>query len=171
MKMNKRGQNLAENKLMVLILVVLVLVLVIMAIFRFDLINRFKNLPGYSYSQEDKLIDYTKLTDAQVLDLFGKPVGQFKIDGTFGSREYYIFLFENGNLVRTKFYLRGTNIMGDIYIDEWGLDDKVAKIDKNFVSVLSGAIESLSEPQKSQLVRLDQSQDIGNNQLYKRVAK
>lgn len=164
------------NKLLVLILAILVLVFLIFAILKFDLVNRWKNSPGYTYDLTNNQIDYSTLTNDQVKDLCGEKIGFINFVGTYGNRQSYIHLYESGKPVVSDFYIKGTNNDGILYM--WRpfykfhiFDLEVGSIKANLISVLPGIYDSLNEPQKSQLMKIDQSKDCGSNQLFKKVAK
>ena len=139
---NKKSQSLAINKIIIIILIVLVIALVIFFIYREDLWNYIKNLPGYTVSKNDTEVDYTFMTPDQLSKYECTPVGNIAYSKSMTSPDYYIYT-EN---TKTNLYVSDSNVLLDIgnsFVNTLGfgeaviigtIENNVIKIDSKFLN-------------------------------------
>jgi hypothetical protein len=113
-KINRKGQ---VGTIGVVIISLLVLAIVLGGIFRADIYRYVKNLPSYSIvTPEDS--DLTKLSDAEVKNLYGEKVGNVE------RTDRYFYLYYDG--AKTDIYLEDNLIYFDV--SGWGNDLEIGKV-------------------------------------------
>ncbi len=195
--MKRKAESLALNKLIIIILVILVILAVLMFIFRAEVLEWFRNLPGYTYNETDKEIEASELSDAQVAGMCPenyRGIGFIGgLEGTMGFREKYVhFLIKDNKYLKTKLYWRGTNQEAKIWLlkkdkvfgFDWLEGDlEVAKVEKGLILVneqfldLDSEIHQRTRFDKEKSVELRQflefvrilhnSYTVGNNKICK----
>lgn len=100
---HKKGE-LEQGKTVAIILVVLLIAVVAIIIFRQDITNWIRSLPGYE-PPEDSETDVSKLSDAEIKSFCPVWIGFYKnAEGSGAFKQYYIFTRENGQAKQTSFY-------------------------------------------------------------------
>lgn len=120
----KRGM-LALDKTIIIIISILVFIFVIFMIFQADIISWIKNLPGYSYQEEDREIE---LSLSEQIASQGECF--IKISGD------YLYIGEK----KTPFYIKGEIDNAEIFWDKEGFDEKIGEI-KNGKIVFDTSLE------------------------------
>ncbi len=120
---------LATDKLLILVLVVFVVITVLIMMFRVDINNFIRNLPGYSLPEDDE-IDPSEI-DEGVEDSCTE-IGKINAPEKGGKQRIY-FIEEKTKLVATNLYWDADEEEGEIKI--WGENVEVAEIENGKVSV------------------------------------
>ena len=143
--LDKRG--IWNKKIITLILVIFVVASVFIFLFKTDINNFLRNLPGYSVPEEDEEINVSDLTDEELRDLCPVEVGKINIpEGGIlgiGSKQH---IYIDGE--KTNLYWDADEKEGDIKIFRGGLfkgDVKVANIANGEVSIDSGFFIEINE--------------------------
>jgi len=100
---NRRGQGFEINKLLVVTLVILTIVLVIFLLFRADITQYLKTLPGYSYDETDKVIDIEKLDPEAAKNLCPERIGSMRVVTNSGTDKQFIFFGDQ----KSNYYVGG----------------------------------------------------------------
>lgn len=128
--LDKRG--IWSKKIITLILVILVVASVLIFLFRVDINNYLRNLPGYSVPEEDEEIDVSN--DEELKDLCPVKIGTIGVPE--GGKQYIYFDGEKTNL-----YWDADEKEGYVKIE----GTKVAEVEEGIVSVNPGFFNSDSE--------------------------
>ena len=99
---NRRGQ-IVGNKIVLIIIALVVLAAVLMFIFKAQISEKIQNLPGYG-PQEDKEIDYSKLTPEQKAALDYVVVGSLVYTPRLVARNYAEIHISGKDVNNDKFY-------------------------------------------------------------------
>lgn len=133
---NKKRGTIAINKIVVVILVVLVIAAVLMFLFKADILNYLRSLPGYSVPEEDREIDVANLTDEEMRSLCPVIIGKTKTEVSVGFlKDDYIYFCEELSTVcktqtRSKLKVTGDKNNGEIEVDRW-FDNTIGAIKNN----------------------------------------
>ena len=115
MKLKKNKQaEISSSTLIKTIIVIIVVAFVAMFFFRADINSWLRNLPGYTYNENDTLIDDLGGDEGSVGTCSsGKLIGEINVrEGGVGSREQYIYM----NDEKTNLYWDGDKNEAEIYL-------------------------------------------------------
>jgi len=150
--LGKKGdEGMAINKLVVIVLVILVILGILIFLFRVNILDWIRTLPGYTYPTEDILVTYDKMDEAARKQACPTGIiGDIREITKFGWRTYYYIFINN---VNTNLYLdkpifsRGDPIYVtyDIPIGKLSGDKNVADIANKDIKVRIGMENTLPE--------------------------
>jgi len=145
--LRKKGEEEGGSVTVVIALIIMLVVLVaiVFLIFRVDIIQMIKDLPGYHYNATDTVIDWNKIPDAGKFDICptGKIVAEIKGN--------YLYFDSNGRWVASRLYWEGDEVTGKIifYRGFWtgtllSRNDEVATVEKRVITLTPEFKDSLS---------------------------
>lgn len=177
---NKKSESLAINKIIIIILIVLAIALVIFFIYREDLWNYFKNLPGYTVSKNDTEVDYTNMTPDQLSKYECNKVGNIVYSSGIASSAYYIRIGEVG----TNLQVQDSSILLILnpYLNRAGFGEVVlvGTIENNIIKIDSKFLDENSQyylqyknllPDVTRLKIIDGAFRLGPTLLCKKEAQ
>jgi len=135
-----------------LILGLIVMVAVIFFLFGNQIWDFFKNLPGYKYSDKDRIVDNLP-ADSEIATRY------YKVAKVLNGKDIN-FCTEGdcGNLKSSKLYWYGDERQGSIYLDiNWGFDQQVASVSNNKIILINGILDQNLDVDKTDLTNIDNS--------------
>jgi len=164
---NKKRGSVAINKMVIVILVLLVVVAVLMFIFKADILNYLKSLPGYSVPEEDEEIDLGEIDPEVARSLCPIRVGGIDKDGKI----YFCNNFEIGCKTRisSKLLWAGNAQSADIEIDKF-FDKTIGRFENDVITIDKNKLEGESNlPESKFLNNLDGSYYLEGNFLCRKA--
>ena len=160
---NKKRGSVAVNKLVIVILVILVIAAVLIFLFKADILNYLRNLPGYSVPEEDEGIDLGQLDPEVARSLCPVRVGGIDKD----DKIYFCKDFEIGCKTRifSNLIWDGNSESADIEIDKF-FYKTIGKFENGIVSINQAKLQGESGlPAPKFLNNLDESYYLSGNFL------
>ena len=135
-----------------LILGLIVMVAVIFFLFGNQIWDFFKNLPGYKYSDKDRIVDNLP-ADSEIATRY------YKVAKVLNGKDINFYTEGDcGNLKSSKLYWYGDERQGSIYLDiNWGFDQQVASVSNNKIILINGILDQNLDVDKTDLTNIDNS--------------
>ena len=179
-RINKKGEGLATNKLIIIIICMVVLAAVLIFMFKGSINNWIQNLPGYG-SQEDKELNVTEdrpgVSSYETVGkvFFNEPRSTFNVWTRWiynwavrGPEDYARVYIKNEKTDILWYYDSGDNPKnGPLELDEKG-NEGVGSVNNGVISILISQWDDASEragyniPSIEKLVLIDGAKIVGN---------